>query len=158
MAPEIRLAVAVEIQTAQHHPPLDRLLEDPGRDRLAVVQDLLGQRNVDRLQGHAGRVGDRSFAAVGELRLVKDRRVVLERPGEGQSSFDLQHFLDGEGQHPLCAREAPGVRRIPEDLGLTGQLQRVAVLEVDEDQAALRIDRDVAERVEHAVARVVRKQ
>ena len=50
------------------------------------------------------------------------------------------------------------MRRVPEDLGLAGQLQRVAAVEVDEDQAALRIDRDVAERVEHAVAGIVRKQ
>ena len=48
--------------------------------------------------------------------------------------------------------------RLPENLGLACKLKRIAGVEIDEQEAAFRIDRDVAKRIEHAVSGIVREQ
>src|SRR5258708_6113656 len=57
-------------------------------------------------------------------------------------------FRAGEGTHAVG---------IPVDRCATGELESAAGIEIDEQQSGMWIDREIAERIEHAVAIVVRE-
>ena len=67
-------------------------------------------------------------------------------------------FLDLEGHDPFGAGKPADVLRLPQDLGLAGELKDIPGVEVDEQKAAARVHLDVAQGGEHAVAGVIREQ
>jgi hypothetical protein len=71
-------------------------------------------------------------------------------------SFDpradvAHHFPDMETQQPFGAREGWQLRVVPDDLAFDGEVQQVALVEVDEQQAGARIARQVAQGVEEKI-------
>ena len=69
--------------------------------------------------------------------------------------FNVQRLLDTEGDDSFGGREATDVMRLPKDFSLTGHLQYVTGLKIDEQQAGPRVELQVAKRTEHAISRVV---
>ena len=67
----------------------------------------------------------------------------------------MNGFFDTKGDHPFGARETLGVLWIPEGFGFAGQLQCVARLKIDKQQAASWVDQKVAQCIEHTVPRVI---
>ena len=158
MAPEVRLPVAVQVEPAQHDPFMDGILEYAGFDGLFVVQDFLRAGDIDRQEPHGGLPLGGWGRGFGRFEGVEDRGVALEDRPQRQRAHDMPCVVDTERDHPLGAGKTVGVVRLPQDLGLPGDLQQVAGLKVDEQEAALRVDHEVAERVEHAVPGVIGKQ
>ncbi len=91
------------------------------------------------------------------LQLWVVRRVIQKLPPQPDMGFRIAPAFNPKSPKALrSAGPTGGVFLILEDLAAPGQLQRPVSLEVEEDESRARVDRDIAERVEHAVAHVVR--
>ena len=64
-------------------------------------------------------------------------------------------FLHLESQDPFRAGVLPGVGFVPLNAALAGELKYMAGSKIGEQQARPRIQREVAQRLKHAVAAVV---
>ena len=83
-------------------------------------------------------------------------RVVEKLPACTTGYVALYPTVDLEIPIPLGpTRLAFGILQVPEDSGTTGELKRVTLPEVDEDQTRPRIGFEVAQGVEHAVPDIV---
>ena len=65
------------------------------------------------------------------------------------------HRLDLDLDEALCPGPSGDLLLVPDDLATPRDLQRVTALPIDEEQPHTRIDGEVPERLEHAIARIV---
>src|SRR4051794_33889720 len=79
-----------------------------------------------------------------------------ELPSPLIRAVQLADAIDGTRDQPLCARELSNRTLIPDDLRPPHKLQDAPAHEIEEEQPHLGMRRDITERVEHHVARVVR--
>src|SRR5262249_55533457 len=63
-----------------------------------------------------------------------------------------------EAPHALGPAEGANLRTLPEDLGYARQLQQIALHEIEEEQPRARVDHQIAQSVEVAVAAEIRNQ
>src|SRR5262249_37605550 len=78
-----------------------------------------------------------------------------QAPAQRRRSLDLDHRLEPKLDQSFGTWERRRPLPVPDDLAPPRALQRPAPLEADEQQARSRLDRQVPERIEHRVARVV---
>src|SRR6516162_7772981 len=81
---------------------------------------------------------------------------LTEFHGQRKAEVVIDYVLYAEVENTLGSEEASRPRRVPVDGGYTTYLKIAPTLEVDEQQSGFRIDLDISQSVEHAVAVVVR--
>ena len=84
--------------------------------------------------------------------LAQEGRELRRAPSQRERARAPQHLTHAHAQQPLGAFERLELRAVPQHFGVARQVQQIAALVVDEEQPRARIQAQVAERVEEAVA------
>src|SRR5262245_53965198 len=84
-----------------------------------------------------------------------ERRRLQEVPAEAGRAEALDDALDPKLDNTFGADELSPSPRVPVDVRFSRQLKRVSTLEVDEQQPRARVHGEVAQGLEHVVARII---
>src|SRR5437867_4290081 len=87
---------------------------------------------------------------------IEKGRLRSRTPAQRQRGLAAQHLAHGEAQQALRALEGCDLEAVPDDLGIRGEVEQVAVFKVDEQQSGTRVHLQVAEGIEKVVAYKVR--